>query len=434
MSVPVAFFTPPHLGGILTHFELLRDNLDPAEWDLRCWTEAARERVPGFRWVDVPGAVRVAAPADADGPDERALARAYVEEVVRRGVRIVMPMNDRAAISAVPHLPADVHVVSSCFDITAHSYAFAAAHADRLTRAVATSPRQRDDLIGRPGLPAGKVAFHPLTVDASRFDGVRPNGPGSERPGPLRVLYAGRLEERQKAVLALPIIAAALRDGGTAFRLTVAGDGPDAAALRQGFADRGFRIVPAADDGEETDVSAVAFTDGFVDRDAVPALMGRHDVLLLPSRHEGFGLVLVEAMCAGAVPVASRVRGVTDYVVRDGETGLLCPPDAPAAVAAAVAGLAADRPRLARMAARAAADARDRFSAAQMGRDYDRLFREVLSEPPPTAGGAFPRPWDEWKPFLTPAMRRGRFTRWIPKPVRAALRAVRDGRLAAGGP
>lgn len=57
--------------------------------------------------------------------------------------------------------------------------------------------------------------------------------------------------------------------------------------------------------------------------------------LVLPSAAEGFGLVLIEAMAAGVPVVATNVAGIRD-VVRDGETGLLVPPYAPAELAGAI--------------------------------------------------------------------------------------------------
>lgn len=49
------------------------------------------------------------------------------------------------------------------------------------------------------------------------------------------------------------------------------------------------------------------------------------DVLLFPTRREGFGMAGVEAMSFGLPVVASNIRGITEYSV-DGETGFLCEP------------------------------------------------------------------------------------------------------------
>jgi len=58
-------------------------------------------------------------------------------------------------------------------------------------------------------------------------------------------------------------------------------------------------------------------------------------VLVLPSRSEGMGRVLVEAFCRGRGVVASSVGGIVD-LVRDGENGLLVPPQRPDELAAAL--------------------------------------------------------------------------------------------------
>ena len=70
-----------------------------------------------------------------------------------------------------------------------------------------------------------------------------------------------------------------------------------------------------------------------------------NDVVVLPSvtRAEGFGLVLLEGMAAGCVPVASDLPGVRDVA---GPTGVLVPPGDPGALSAALVGLADDSDRL----------------------------------------------------------------------------------------
>jgi len=81
-------------------------------------------------------------------------------------------------------------------------------------------------------------------------------------------------------------------------------------------------------------------------------------VLVLPSRSEGMGRVLVEAFCRGRPVVASRVGGIVD-LVRDGENGLLVLPQDPAALADALCRLLTDTALAERLAAGAKAGADD---------------------------------------------------------------------------
>jgi glycosyltransferase involved in cell wall biosynthesis len=78
--------------------------------------------------------------------------------------------------------------------------------------------------------------------------------------------------------------------------------------------------------------------------------------LVLPSRSEGMGRVLVEAFCRGRPAVASRVGGIVD-LVRDGENGLLVPPQDPPALAEALVRVLSDAELAGRLAAGAWASA-----------------------------------------------------------------------------
>ena len=111
------------------------------------------------------------------------------------------------------------------------------------------------------------------------------------------------------------------------FDLLLAGDGPEQAALRTlaeelGLAER-VRFV-----GRVEHAQALALFAGCL-------------FFVLPSRHEPFGLVNLEAMAAGKAVVASRVGGVPEIVV-DEETGLLIPAEDVSALAGALARLAGD--------------------------------------------------------------------------------------------
>src|SRR6478672_966620 len=98
-------------------------------------------------------------------------------------------------------------------------------------------------------------------------------------------------------------------------------------------------------------------------------LLTHATVFACPSLYEPLGIVNLEAMACGTAVAASRVGGIPE-VVADGETGLLVPPNDPAALAEAVARVGADPSLRARLGAAGRRRAEERFS-------YDRIAREV---------------------------------------------------------
>jgi glycosyltransferase involved in cell wall biosynthesis len=85
---------------------------------------------------------------------------------------------------------------------------------------------------------------------------------------------------------------------------------------------------------------------------AVAAALDEASLLVLPSRSEGLGRVVIEALCRARPVVGSRVGGIPD-LIEDGRNGLLVEPGDTAALADALERVLTDRGLLERLAAEA---------------------------------------------------------------------------------
>jgi len=176
-------------------------------------------------------------------------------------------------------------------------------------------------------------------------------------PGPLRLIYAGRLEDGQKGVMDLPAIDAGLRARGVARTWTIAGGGPDEARVREAW-------------GAAPDVTFA----GTLTQEATVDLLADHDVFVLPTRSEGFPLALLETMGTGTVPVVSDIPSGVPDLVTDGVTGFMPPVGDVDGFAAAIGRLSADRPMLERMSAECRRVIETRFDVRDRAADYEALF------------------------------------------------------------
>ena len=107
-------------------------------------------------------------------------------------------------------------------------------------------------------------------------------------------------------------------------------------------------------------------------------LLDAADVFVLPSKHEGMPLVLLEAMDAGLPVVATRVIGSAEVVV-EGETGLLVRPKDPAALEHALAQLLADPVLRARFGEAGRQRFAACFTAGRMARETAEVYARVLA-------------------------------------------------------
>ena len=174
-------------------------------------------------------------------------------------------------------------------------------------------------------------------------------------PGAVYVVAVGRLVRRKNLAALVAAVARLERDD---VRLLVVGDGPEQAALAARAAELGV-------------AGRVQFR-GFVPEETNYQLLAAADIFALPSLHEAFGLVYLEAMHCGLPVVAARPGGQEDYL-EDGRTGYLVAPHDAAALHRALERLVADPELRATMGAHNRAAAR-RFTVTSTAAAYESLF------------------------------------------------------------
>ncbi len=177
-----------------------------------------------------------------------------------------------------------------------------------------------DHLVRVSGVPAERVhVVHPgasAAVDQTTSDGVRMI---TDRPR-RRLLFVGKdfVTKAGEQVLA----ALALLRAGVDPEITLTVAGPKEWPLA-GEPPAGVRYV------------------GRVPIEQVAALYAEHDLFVMPSRFEGFGIALVEALAHG-LPCVARQAFAMPEIVRPGDNGDLVNGDDPAELAGIIARLLAD--------------------------------------------------------------------------------------------
>ncbi|MGZ8245560.1 glycosyltransferase family 4 protein [Methylomagnum sp.] len=118
------------------------------------------------------------------------------------------------------------------------------------------------------------------------------------------------------------------------------------------------------------------------------------DLFAVSSRYEGFCLVLAEAMALGLPVISFNCPTGPSEIVRDGEDGLLVPPEDTDALAAAMARLMTDEAERRRL-GQNARQAAQRYAPARIMAEWETLIAEVMAEargaasrPKPTQGAA----------------------------------------------
>jgi glycosyltransferase involved in cell wall biosynthesis len=173
----------------------------------------------------------------------------------------------------------------------------------------------------------------------------------------LRFLYCGQLIER-KGVDLLCRAFSRLVASGVDVTLTLAGEGPLRSALEQSLMD------------ECRD--RVVFM-GFQAVEALPAIFGQADCFVLPSRHDGWGVVINQAIAAGLPVIATRAVGAAIDLVEHHVNGCVIEPNSEDAIFEAMTWMVGRRNLVPEM-GRRSSEMAERISLRQAVNDWCEFF------------------------------------------------------------
>jgi glycosyltransferase involved in cell wall biosynthesis len=393
----IAFLGAPDAFGLFSVYRYIRAGLQPHGIELR-WIGHGPWAGGNLRAYHLDHERAFGEIVGPDITDHRLLGPAIVRHLIaeRYDGALINPPQTGCEMNVVRYLPRSMLRAMVVLMMGSGTYRLCRALRDHVHATVGLAPRMAEDLISQYKFDP-KRTFVAGGIDTRPFASLKPRMPHPN----LRVIYFGRISEAQKGIFNLPRVMQLLE--GEPVELRVVGEGTDLAELKKRCRKFGERV---------TFVATVPPAD-------MPELLGQQDVFLFPTRYEGLPAALLEAGAAGCVPVCSHLRGITDWVVRNGETGFLFPIDDAPAAAEAVRGLVRDRSLLSKMSIAAREDCRRRFDAPILGETWSKLLRSLQSNPPPIAD---PLPLEDWK--YPRGFSRG-IRGWIPERIKNVVRARR---------
>jgi glycosyltransferase involved in cell wall biosynthesis len=193
-------------------------------------------------------------------------------------------------------------------------YRRSALSADRI---ITDSRFSRDEITAAYGIPGDRIDVVPLAAGETFTPGVFDPPAAPAGVTPPYALHVGDLHVRRNLITALDAVLALRRLPGSAPRVSLVCAGID----------RGVGAALEARAGDARDPNALVLTGPVTETELVNLYRGA-ELFLYPSRYEGFGLPVLEAMRCGVPVVAANCASIPELVADAG--CLLDPLDVPA--------------------------------------------------------------------------------------------------------
>jgi len=284
-----------------------------------------------------------------------------VNKVLRQdGYDVIFLNHARYAQAAIDLLDENTVVIPVLHGNDDVFYNISSYKSDLCNCIVAVSPRLANVVIDKkPKCPVVTIPNGIQLIDTSKFK------QRTFYEKQIRLIYVGRLYHKEKGIFLIPDILRRLKECNIDVFLDIVGDGNDRDEFIGMLKDKG--------------VLDKIHMWGTLGSQKVYELLCKSHFLLFPSFTEGLPCVPIEAQMCGCIPIASKLSGSTDVIIKDGETGILVDIGDIDGICKAVVALWQEREHAKLMSIEASRYSRENFSVEAMGKKYYDLIIDAIS-------------------------------------------------------
>lgn len=229
-------------------------------------------------------------------------------------------------------------------------------------KVICVSHTLEKSLIDKKEINPNKIVTIPTGVDVpSSFPKI------DTKKDYFSLLYVGRIDDESKGVLLLPkIIKKVLQNQEEEIELKIVGDGPSKVALEKEI--------------KNSNLSNYIKCLGSLPHAQATKEMQKADLLIMPSYHEGQGLVYLEAMAQGLIPLVSNLKDNTNLVIKDAKNGFLCPIGDIECFSDKIIYLLNHKEQIAQISKEAWITAQNELSSQVMAKRYTKLIEDLKNQ------------------------------------------------------